>query len=467
MLFTEYRFLLFFGLVFVLHWSLSGERARKLLLLGGSWLFYAGWEPKFLGLIIATTVVDYLIGGRIAASTEQPRRLRWLWLSIAWNLGMLGFFKYCNFFIDSGQVFLGWLGLHTSVSSLNIILPAGISFFTFQSMSYSIDIYRKQIQPTRSFLDFATFIAFFPQLFAGPIVRAADFLPQLETRRRLADVAARSCLVMFLIGFIKKAVFADNLAPVADAYFAAPAAASTLGAWTGILAYAGQIYCDFSGYSDMAIACAGLLGYRFCQNFAAPYLSLNITDFWRRWHMSLSSWLRDYLYIPLGGNRGGTVSTYRNLMATMVLGGLWHGAAWTFIVWGFLHGLALIVHKEWTKARTRLKLPAMPAPVALALTFWWVCLAWIFFRATSFSDALVATRAWVLLDSPGAAPVGIACLVVLAVLALLHAVHRGERLTAWSERVPGWAFAPAYGVVFACALAWVPTRYQAFIYFQF
>ena len=265
--------------------------------------------------------------------------------------------------------------------TLSIVLPVGISFYTFQTLSYSIDIYAGRLQPQKSLLDLATFVAFFPQLVAGPIVRAADFLPQLAIARSFSQVNVRACLILFMVGFFKKACVSDNLAPIVDRYFSAPETYNALSSWIGVLSYTVQIYCDFSGYSDMAIACAGLLGYELCVNFDFPYLASSITDFWRRWHISLSTWLKDYLYIPLGGNRGGQLFTYRNLMLTMVLGGLWHGAAWTFVVWGALHGGALIAHKEWKKLMTSRAAATKPKNSLwpILLTFYWVCITWVFF----------------------------------------------------------------------------------------
>jgi len=316
-------------------------------------------------------------------------------VSLAANLGVLAFFKYYNCFAESAGQFLDWLGLPVSDWTLAIFLPYGISFYTFQSMSYSIDVYRRRLDPVRSFLDLATFIAFFPQLVAGPIVRATAFLPQLAAPRVWANVDVRDCLTLFFIGFVKKACISENVAPVVDQFFSSPGSYDVLATWIAVLFYAVQIYCDFSGYTDMAIASARLLGYELTLNFAFPYLAGSITDFWRRWHISLSTWLRDDLYIPLGGNRGSKLFTWRNLMLTMLLGGLWHGAAWTFVIWGGLHGLALILHREFSRypgnagAGFRRGL-AWAGPV---LCFLWVCVTWIFFRAQPLKDASGAVTA--------------------------------------------------------------------------
>jgi alginate O-acetyltransferase complex protein AlgI len=477
MLFTEFRFFVFFAIVFGIYWMLPTNRQRKVLLLIGSYIFYAAWRWQFLGLIIASTIVDFLIGlklGSLGPSTEDNRRHRrvWITLSVCWNLGVLFFFKYFNFGLDSAQHLLTWLGLHPSIHTLAIILPVGISFFTFQSMSYSIDIYRGTLQPCRSLLDFSTFIGFFPQLFSGPIVRAIDFLPQLKEPRRLDHVRGRAMVMMFLIGYIKKACIADNLAPFVDDYFANPGHYNALGCWTAVLFYAAEIYCDFSGYTDMAIASAGLLGFEFCQNFDFPYFSPNIAEFWRRWHMSLSSWLRDYLYIPLGGNRGSKLFQYRNLFLTMLLGGLWHGAAWTFVIWGAMHGFALIAQREFRGAMKSLgwasKTPSAPAALLGAIiTFLWVSITWIFFRAPTFNIALATTRTFVLLKSPGSADFGINCLVAFAALVLIHWIAHRRWLHAWWCKIPAWQFAAVCGCLLATALPWTPLGYKPFIYFQF
>ncbi|MEL7331905.1 MAG: MBOAT family O-acyltransferase [Cyanobacteria bacterium J06560_2] len=396
-------------------------------------------------------------------------------LSLGVNLGALAFFKYANFFVESAVGLFGWLGLPANSVTLSIVLPVGISFYTFQTLSYSLDIYAGKLEPKKSLLDLATFVAFFPQLVAGPIVRAADFLPQLDSLRMFSQVNVRSCLTLFLVGFFKKACVSDNLAPVVDRYFSDPAAFDAVSGWIGVLSYTTQIYCDFSGYSDMAIACAGLLGYQLCENFNFPYFASSITDFWRRWHISLSTWLKDYLYIPLGGNRGGQWFTYRNLMLTMVLGGLWHGAAWTFVVWGALHGGALIVHKEWRKFARQI--PALSRPSAslgsvisvasVALTFYWVCIAWVFFRADSFGSALTVLRAFVGLRSPGTEQLSFGLLGVLFVLACIHWMVSQNVLTRAIEKLPSQLYAVAYGFAAALILTLVPVGYTPFIYFQF
>ncbi|RMH04052.1 MAG: MBOAT family protein [Planctomycetota bacterium] len=463
MLFTELRFLPFFLLVLAGHWLVRHQGWRKLWLLAASYAFYAAWDWRFLSLILASTGADLIAGHRIHAARAAGRRGRpWLLFSLVVNLGLLGFFKYFHFFVDSGVALLGWLGIPAGAPALSIVLPVGISFYTFQTMSYTLDIWRGRLAPARSPLDLALFVAFFPQLVAGPIVRAADFLPQLERPRRWAEVAVRPALLLFLAGYLKKACISDNLAPWVDAYFADPAAYGAAAAWQATVGYAVQIYCDFSGYSDMAIACAALLGYRLGRNFDFPYFAVSIRDFWRRWHISLSTWLRDYLYIPLGGNRGSRWFQARNLMVTMLLGGLWHGAAWTFVVWGGLHGLALVAHRVWERAGLRL-----PAVAGWLLTFWFACVCWIFFRAASFADAWTALGSFVLFRAPGD---GTLAGPGLPLLAALLAAHGAARFTSAAEalrRLPAPLFGALLGAAAALALAFTPVDYHPFIYFQF
>ena len=394
MIFTEARFFLFFAVAFTVHWSLRREMLRKIWLLACSYFFYAAWDWRFLSLIIISTVVDYGVARAIGAASEQAVRRRWLLLSLVCNLGLLGVFKYFNFFSESLHAALTAAGVTVSPITLSLTLPVGISFYTFQTLSYTIDVYRGTLTPRKSILDMALFVAFFPQLVAGPIVRARDYLPQLDKPRRFSQIQVRTCLLLFLVGFIKKACISDNVSVIVDAYFASPLSFNGESVWLATVGYAVQIYCDFSGYSDMAIACAGLLGFNLCINFAHPYFASDIQIFWRRWHISLSSWLRDYLYIPLGGNKGGTLYRYRNLMLTMLLGGLWHGAAWQFVVWGALHGIALVVQREWSKRVSwPLKDTAIGTALGTAVTFYWVCLAWIFFRAPALDQALDAAHA--------------------------------------------------------------------------
>jgi len=470
MLFVEFRFFFFFAFVFLVYWTLRNNTARKVFLLLASYFFYACWDWRFLFLLIGSTTLDYTIGRLLGHMQDRRKRQGLVAMSLCVNLGLLGFFKYCNFFIGSASTMLAWLGIPASLHTLHIILPVGLSFYTFQSMSYTLEIYRGHLEPVRKPLDLAFFVAFFPQLVAGPIVRATTFLPQVHEARQLAYVAFRPALALFLIGFIKKACIAENAAPFVDQFFASPHSYTVLSAWIATLLYAVQIYCDFSGYTDMAIACARLLGYELTVNFNFPYFADSVTDFWRRWHISLSTWLRDYLYISLGGNRGGKWFTYRNLMLTMLLGGLWHGGAWTFVVWGGLHGLALIIHREWQRVREWI--PGAVAAMrwlAVPITFYWVCIAWIFFRATNFQDALDTVQRFVLFHAKGKHLLSLEprLLLFFAGVAIIHYLNFRGVFSQWWRRLPAPVFAAGYGSAVAIVLLFVPVKYTPFIYFQF
>ena len=504
MLFVEFRFLAFFLVVFSVHWALRTNTARKWWLLIASHFFYAcffvgdpvefwdhvshgqwsmlpaGWW--FPAVLWGSTCLDYFVGLGIAGSSSEARRKAWLVASLGVNLGVLVFFKYFNFFIGSATSLLAWIGLPASPHTLNIILPYGVSFYTFQSMSYSIDVYRRRLEPMRRFLDLAFFISFFPQLVAGPIVRAMTFLPQVFEKRVWANVDVRGCATLFFIGFVKKACVSEIVAPSSDHFFAAPAQYSHLGALVGVCLYAVQIYCDFSGYTDMAIATARLLGYELTINFDFPYFSANITEFWRRWHISLSTWLRDYLYISLGGNRGSKLFTYRNLMLTMLLGGLWHGASWNFVIWGGLHGFALIAHREWTRLTENAGalFRRIVAVLAVPLTFYSVCVTWIFFRAaptydskthvleaTGLQNAWRALKAFTFTGGRGKLDFGWECAGLFAVLAVVHWLNARRLIAPLWRRLPDWACAALLGLGTAIALLFVPVKYKPFIYFQF
>jgi alginate O-acetyltransferase complex protein AlgI len=484
MLFVEFRFFWFFLVVFSVYWSLRENRSRKIWLLLCSYVFYAAWNWKFLFLLMGSSALDYFVG-RMLARTENARARRgWLMLSLGANLGTLAFFKYFNFFISSAAGLLAWLGLPASIHTLNIILPVGISFYTFHSMSYTIDVYRGKMRAVSSLLDVAAFIGFFPQMVAGPIVRASMFLPQLRTVRKFSEVDVRGALVLFLTGFIKKACIADSLAPIVDRYFAAPGSFTAGSAWVAITFYSIQVYCDFSGYTDMAMASARLLGYELPVNFRFPFFAQSMSDFWHRWHISLSSWLRDYLFIPLGGSRGPRWFVYRNIMITMLLGGLWHGAAWTTVIWGGLLGLALVVEREWqhwTESRRevlphvsdrRKHVPPRGGPLVVswlgwALTMYWFCLALMVFRCLNLSDALVAVRSFALFRSGGAQDLGAWMLWIVVALGILHWMNSRGTFAHWWRRGPDPVFAIAYGCTAGTVLLFIPPHYTPFIYFQF
>jgi D-alanyl-lipoteichoic acid acyltransferase DltB (MBOAT superfamily) len=394
---------------------------RQLWLLAASYVFYAAFDWRFAFLLLFTTVVDYSVGLRLEHLPDDRRRARrWtLLVSLGVNLGVLGFFKYFDFFVDQGVELLTKAGLEPATPALRILLPYGISFYTFQSMGYAIDVYRREIGACRDPLDFATFVAFFPQLVAGPISRAKNLLPQIQAdRQRPSGDQVLSGLLLILLGLFKKVVIADSLAPAVNATFGSTDPGPALAA-TGVLAFAIQIYGDFSGYTDMARGTARLLRVELVHNFDQPYLSRNITEFWRRWHISLSTWLRDYLYIPLGGNRGSAAMVYRNLMLTMLLGGLWHGAGWTFVIWGGLHGLYLCIDRARGVRRDLPDgIPALREVPAILVTFALVCFAWIFFRAFSLAEAVNVIGGFVRVDGAPVAWSSVVLVLTMTVAAL-------------------------------------------------
>lgn len=388
MVFNSLVFLVFFLVVYGLYRALP-HRGQNVLLLVSSYFFYGWWDWRFLSLIFVSTLVDYWAGLAIAGAGDDTRRRKMaLWVSLIANLGILGFFKYFNFFADNLVVLLQSIGISAPVRHLDIILPVGISFYTFQTMSYTLDIYRRQLRPTRSFVDFAAFVSFFPQLVAGPIERAAKLLPQIQNPRTItrADLESGAWLVFW--GLFKKCVVADNLAGLVDGVFGGGAATGAQ-SLLALYAFAFQIYCDFSGYSDIARGLARWMGIELMLNFNNPYFALNPRDFWTRWHISLSSWLRDYLYIPLGGNRKGRRRTYVNLALTMLLGGLWHGAAWTFVAWGAFHGIMLAIYHAWAERFSPKGTADSGRWIGLRRVwmFHLVCLGWLFFRAESMGQA--------------------------------------------------------------------------------
>ena len=461
MLFTEPIFAVFLAVVFAAHWAIPSHEGRKILLLVASYVFYSAWDWRFCSLILISTLIDYAVGHYLGTHPHSRHRTLILCLSLCANLGILGFFKYFDFFVVSASSVLGL----DSVRTLDIILPVGISFFTFQSMSYTIDVYRGNLRPISRFTDFALFVSFFPQLVAGPIVRAAQFLPQLTTPKRLSAIPFQPAFTLFLIGFIKKACISDNLAPLIDPVFANPDQYTAVSLWMAATFYAVQIYCDFSGYTDMAIAIAALFGYTLTLNFNFPYFATNIAQFWQRWHISLSTWLRDYLYIPLGGNRNGSFNTYRNLLITMLLGGLWHGAAWNFVIWGGLHGSGLAVHRFVSKRFTLSG--RIGDAIGMIATLYWVCLGWIFFRCGTLADATTMAKAYVTFHSSGQSALDSRLLLWFIPLVLAHAVAKNVDIPNASRAIPDWAFSAGLAAAFIAALLFVPQHTKPFIYFQF
>ncbi len=374
---------------------ICARKVRLLFLLGASYFFYAHWDYRFLPLIWASSTADWLLARAIHRARGPKSRRLWLVGTMIMNLGVLGFFKYANFGMAQLSAAMTALGFEAPDFALHIALPVGISFFTFESMSYVIDVYRGELEPQKSYAEYLSFVAFFPHLVAGPIIRPKDLLPQLAGPARFNPAEASEGIFLIAMGLGKKILIGDYLAlNLIDRVFDSPAFYSALEVYAAVLGYALQIYCDFSGYTDIAIGSALLLGVRFPKNFDSPYKSASIVEFWRRWHISLSTWLRDYLYIPLGGNRRGRLRTYINLLITMVLGGLWHGAAWTFVVWGTMHGLALAANKWWQERRaaSRPRLTGIRHFVAVFATFHFVCACWVFFRSSSFD------RAWLIFE---------------------------------------------------------------------
>src|SRR5579863_4728450 len=393
MLFPTIDFGLFFAFALGLVWSLNSRNLlKKWVLLGLSLAFYASWNWRFLLLLLASGAISYVVGLYVGQETGTPRpgRKLVLALGVALDLGILGYFKYLDFFIAQALTLAHMLGLNPSVGFVNVTLPVAISFLTFHAISYIVDVYRGRLQASRSPLDILLYISFFPHLVAGPIVRAHEFLPQLASPRRAEDFAFGENMLLILGGLFKKMVIVNYLAvKFVDPIFTDPSQFSRFDLVMAVYAYAIQIYADFSAYTDIAIGVAALLGYRFPQNFNQPYRALGIGDFWRRWHMTLSNWLRDYLYIPLGGNRGGRLMTARNLMLTMLLGGLWHGANWTFLIWGAMHGVALVADHAWRRSAAFARYGSGPIVrvVDWAITFNFVCLTWLFFRSPSLDAA--------------------------------------------------------------------------------
>lgn len=388
MLFNSLDFAVFFAVVLLVY-SRLGFRGQNLWLLAASYFFYGSWNWRFLGLLVGSALVDYFVGLRIAASGDNQRKRRaWLAVSITFNLGVLAYFKYLNFFIDSAVSFLTALGFTAHTSTLSIILPAGISFFLFQSMSYAIDLYRRETAVITHLPDYLLYTAFFPNMLAGPIERPSHLSGQLRAPRVVTPEGVSSGLFLMVWGLFKKVAVADNLAPYVDAVYGNASAHSAPTLWLATYVFAFQIYCDFSGYSDMAIGMARVLGIDLIRNFRTPYFARNVQEFWRRWHISLSTWFRDYVYMPLGGSKNGVRRTWINTMAVFLVSGLWHGANWTFVIWGGLHGLYLTAHRALTARATKHDWPAVPPLVGVLLTFNLVSLAWVFFRAGSLDQAL-------------------------------------------------------------------------------
>jgi alginate O-acetyltransferase complex protein AlgI len=384
MLFHTWTFAVFFLIVYAVYVPTRGSRFSVYWLFAASHLFYAWWNPVYLLLLFATTFIDWLI---VIYMKKSRRPKLWLIFSLVSNFGFLAFFKYTNFMVANLDAVFGWLGVSWYIPDPHIMLPIGISFHTFQSMSYTIDAYYGVVETERSFIRFGAFVSFFPQLVAGPIERAKNLLGQMYGRREITRQHLTDGLSLILVGLFKKVAIADYLATYVDQVYAAPTLFNAPALALATFAFAWQIYCDFSGYTDMARGIARLMGFNLMLNFNNPYLATGLGEFWQRWHISLSTWFKDYVYIPLGGNRGGPVRTYVNMFLTMILSGIWHGASWTFVIWGFLHAVGRLLTRELE--RTRLYGQGVPKLVKQLLVFAFVSLTWIFFRATSLHDAII------------------------------------------------------------------------------
>src|SRR5438046_459489 len=408
MTFNSINFFVFLVIVLCLYYVLTHRWQNRMLLVAG-YVFYGWWDARFLLLLALTTAVDYTVAQRIEDAGNRNSARRWLWVSIITNLSILGFFKYFNFFADSTAAMLEWLGFRASLPTIRILLPVGISFYTFKEMAYTIDVYRGQLKACRNFVDFAMFVSYFPELVAGPIMRAPVQMPQIVGKRVVGWKNWEEGVPLIILGLFKKVAVADTLAPIVDWSFQRPSVMKGADLLMALYLFSIQIYCDFSGYTDIARGVSKLFGIDLMLNFNLPYFAKNARDFWRRWHISLSTWLSDYLYKTLGGNRGTLAFICRNLMITMLLGGLWHGAAWNYVLWGFYHGMLLSVHRVWTYLRERSVVGGMaPAPLGaaavqrrphllagpakIAVFFLFTLYGWLLFRATSLHQVVEFTR---------------------------------------------------------------------------
>lgn len=485
MSFNSYVFALFFVVVYAGYLALRRNvRAQNVMLLGASYLFYGWWDWRFCGLLAASTVIDYCVGRAMHASSDDKRRKHLLWVSLGANLGMLGFFKYFDFFATSVRDGLNAMGMEASPVLLEVVLPVGISFYTFQTLSYTIDIYRRKFEPTRDFIAFGLFVSFFPQLVAGPIERASHLLPQMLRPRQIHLTEVHAGLYLILWGLFKKIVIADNMATYCNDVYNNFWDYQGLSLIVATIAFAFQIYCDFSAYSNIARGCGKLLGFDLMVNFRLPYFAVSPSDFWRRWHISLSTWLRDYLYIPLGGNRGGKFNTQRNLMITMLLGGLWHGASWNFVLWGLFHGLILAIYRVADKrpidapVETHKDRIGYLARIAIMIVL--TLIGWVLFRATGVKDPsgqVIATSfdqmahlltGWMTLEGlkPGL-KMGYEVFFFAAPLLFVQFLQFRSRDMMVMTRLPAVLLGVWYGLLIAGIFVLGARESVEFIYFQF
>ena len=498
MVFNSYTFIVFFAIMLVLHNLLISWKAKKVNLLIASYIFYAAWNPPFILLLWLSTVVDFFVGKALYTQANKHKRRLLLVISLIGNLGMLCFFKYGGFILENFVHITNLLGIDFHPAKPNIILPAGISFYTFTTLCYTIDMYKKESKPVKSMLDFSLFVTFFPHLVAGPIVRPPQLVPQFETPRKATKQQLMDGLFLLTLGLFMKVVCADTLlSGASDMVFGTGGPMGPLDAWTGVFAFSGQIFFDFAGYSTSAIGVAMCLGFILPQNFKYPYAAIGFSDFWRRWHITLSTWLRDYLYIPLGGNRQGKFRTYINLMLTMLIGGLWHGANWTFVAWGGLHGLYLWIEKAFRDSRVKSSgltaetgddepsvivakasiVPDLTSTnsngnfIQALLTFLLICVTWVFFRSPTFGEA------WTLLGSmsgqiPPAGPPLLATvdiikvMVVIGLMLIFHWMLRNTTILKTAAKMPWWQVGIVWSVLLILIVLSQGTS-KAFIYFQF
>lgn len=472
--FASISFFIFLGIVYTSYRFLN-LRCQNLLLLGASYYFYGSWDWRFLGLIWFSTIVDFAVGHKIDSTDNPKHRKTFLLISLATNLGLLAVFKYFNFFSDSLISTLTSLGIQTDARALSIVLPVGISFYTFQTLSYTIDIYRGKLEPVKNIWDFALFVAFFPQLVAGPIERASTFIPQVCHKRQITlEQTSRGCFLI-LFGLFKKLAIANGVATSVNVIYNSSGTVGTLDIIAATYLFAIQIYCDFSGYSDIARGVSKLFGFDLMVNFNAPYFAVNPSDFWRRWHISLSTWLRDYLYIPLGGNRNGIQKTYRNLMLTMVLGGLWHGAAWNFIYWGIYQGSILCIHRLVAGAKPVIRsdnsLQDRIKRILITVIFFQVtAYGWMLFRASSWQQIYQFTTSVFVKPVLTAPTIPVPSLAALIGIVVLFVIDITEYITRNTKFYLNWPVpmkSALYATLTLVALMGLANNQATFIYFQF
>ena len=483
MVFNSLEFFIFLTIVFILYWKVFKKslKAQNILILFASYIFYAWWDWRFLSLILVSTIVDYLVGIRIDSLSKQSDRRKWLWVSVIFNVGLLGFFKYYNFFVDSWVDMFNVFGYEmNSTWTLRVILPVGISFYTFQTMSYSFDIYYNKLKPTRDFLSFAAFVSFFPQLVAGPIERASNLLTQILSKRCFSYNQCTNGLKLILWGLFKKVVIADSLGPIVDDIFVNYSSYPSSTLILGAILFSFQIYGDFSGYSDIAIGTAKLFGIELMSNFKFPYFSRNIAEFWKRWHISLSTWFQSYIYIPLGGSRGSKIKVIRNVFIIFIISGLWHGANWTFLFWGFLHALLYVpvlllgrnrVYNGTIIAENRL-LPSFNEFFRVVFVFFIVTFSWIFFRSDSIIDAfnyihrIISEFSFSIYNHPNGYRMSDYYILIILFIIYEYIIRRDERLP-FNFKSKTIRFIAYTVVILGMLLFYDDNIDRSFIYFQF